>query len=146
VTFLGQYDEVDTVYFGADKKWWVKVRKHLARGEFKVAQTALVEPVLRYKGTEGETSGKVDSVSYQDQILFASIIDWNLTGRDGAVLPLGTPEERRASINALPEEVFEEIIAVTDAGKVRGKAPAEQFRKDGEAGAVEAGTGAAGAD
>lgn len=124
--FLSEYDETTTLKFGADEQWWVKVRKYLPRGAFKAAQAVLVSPVMRYVGeNDAETKGDVDTVGYQNELVYAAIEDWNLTDRDGVVLPLAPEAAKRESIDLLPEDVFEKIVGVIEAATPRR-------RKEGE--------------
>ena len=121
--FLSEYDGTETLTFGSDGQWWVKVKKNLLRGEFRAAQTLLVKPVMRYIGTTAETKGDVDTVTYQDELAFHAIQGWNLTDRNGEILPLDPEAAKRASIASLPEEVFEKIVGVVRTG-TKDDAPA----------------------
>ncbi len=113
--FLSEYDDTTTLTFGKDGQWWVKVRKFIERRGFKRAQAALLSPVMAIRGKgDQETKGKVDSAAYQDELVFAAVLDWNLTDRDGNVLPLAPDDAKRASIDLLPEEVFEAIVTVVE--------------------------------
>ncbi len=146
--FLSEYDEVETLYFGKDKQWWVKVRKFIERKGFKRAQSALLSPIMAIKGKgDSETKGRVDSAAYQDELVFAAVLDWNLTDRSGVVLPLTPDDAKRASIDALPEEVFEAIVTVVEKAtpsekKEEDEAAEAEFPAPVEGGAL-AGVGAA---
>jgi hypothetical protein len=146
--FLSGYSGFTRLTFGDEGEWWVEVRDHLRRGEFKSAQQALVRPIMRYEGVgdkaTASTSGAIDTQSYQNELVISSIIAWNLTDEAGNELPLAPDAARRASVDLLPTEVFDRILDhVTngtpgaDAKKAKEEAGAsEDFRPDGSAGAL----------
>lgn len=129
--FLSDYAATTTITFGDEGQWWVKVRQHLRRGDFRAAQTALVRPIMSFTGTDSdtkaETHGDVDHVGYQNELVVRGVVDWNLTDENGVLLPLAPEAARRQSVDALPEEVFEKIVAVLQ--------PARPAKKEDEAAA-----------
>lgn len=142
--FLSGYSGTTRVVFGDDGEWWVDVRDHLRRGEFKAAQAALVRPIMRFEKNESSTTGTIDSISYQNELVYSGIVAWNLTDEDGNALPLDPAPERRRSIDRLPTEVFDKILEVIQKG-TPGANPEraaeeakdnEAFRDGGEEGAL----------
>jgi hypothetical protein len=112
--FLSRYADTTTIELGDG--YWVKVRTRLARGAFRRAQGVLIQPILRFEGTVGTTSGAVDTVGYQNELAFHAIADWNLTDEADNPLPLSPDDAKRASIDRLPEEVFDKIVAAIGEG------------------------------
>jgi hypothetical protein len=104
--FLSKYSGVTRIEIDPDGEWWVDVKDNLDRHSAAQAQAVLVRPVVRYNGTDSETRGDVDTGGYQTELVFAHIVNWNLTDEDGLPLPLEPEEERRKSIERLPEKVF----------------------------------------
>jgi hypothetical protein len=127
--FLSEYDETTTLKFGKDEEWWIKVRRFLTRAEFKKAQAALVQPIMRSVGEETETTGDVDTVGYQNELVIAAITEWNLSDRDGNVLPLEPDTAKRASVDLLPQEVFE-IVSKAIEGVVKKEDKKDEAKKD----------------
>lgn len=122
--FLSEYNDVVRLTFGANEQWWVEVRQHLRRKDFRAAQDILVRPVMRTIGQTTETRGVVDTVGYQNELVFRALVAWNLTDEAGVALPLAPDEARRASIEALPEEVFDRIVGTVQLPTARP--PAEK--------------------
>jgi hypothetical protein len=145
--FLSDYQDVTTVYFDDDNKWWAKVRKHLRRGDFKAAQVALISPEMRFvdddKGeSKQDTRGRVDTGSYQNELVARALVEWNLTDEEGVLLPLAPDEMKRVSVDLLPEPVFEKILnAIEGAAKKKKDEGAEDtFPKNGSGRALPAGS------
>jgi hypothetical protein len=142
--FLSQYEQVVTVNLdeGAEAEapnpvWWATVRRYLGRGDFKAAQAILISPEMRVAtgNDEGETRGKVDTGGYQNELVYRALVDWNLTDTNGDKLPLSPETMRRASIDLLPESVFQKIFGSIE-GATRKKPEevkkeAETFRENG---------------
>ena len=149
--FLSNYTQITTITFEGD--YWVKVRRFLRRGDFKAAQLALVQPEMRSVDQEGDnkddeqkmqTTGKIDTGAYQDELVCRALIDWNLTDEDNAPIPLGIVDPvkgpdatRLAAVALLPEEVFEKLLtSIEGAGKKKKPDETDPFRTTGEAGPV----------
>ncbi len=145
--FLSEYDEVVTLKFGKDDEWWCRVKRYLPRGDFRAAQQVLVAPVMRLRTNkdddeddqQAETEGAVDSGGYQNELVVRGVVDWNFTDYDGNLLPLAPDDARRRSVDLLPEEVFEAISEVIEAGAPKkAKAADKAFRDEGKARPVRA--------
>jgi hypothetical protein len=132
--FLSGYSGTTRITFGDNDEWWVDVRLHLRRNEFRSAQAALIRPIMRYEGTVGSTTGNIDTPAYQNELVLAAIVAWNLTDENGDLLPLEPAAARRASVDVLPTEVFDKILDVVQKG-TPGSNPdrAEEEAKDNEA-------------
>lgn len=133
--FLSKYAGTTTVNF--DDGFWVTVRKSLPRGVSADARSLLMRPVMRIdQNDDGEsqkatTTADVDTSAFQDEIVYHSIVDWNLTDEGGQPLPLTPEAAKRASIKILPDEVFDAIYEACQGSpkrKPKGAADAEKAR------------------
>ena len=132
--------------------YFAKVRRFPPRSAYRAAQGILVAPIMRY-GSEKEgveTKGNVDSSGYQNELVAWNLIEWNLTDIEDRPVPLGSVDPvkgpdatRRVAVDWLPEDPFEEILAVIDGGKKKadkkvegGSEPTDPFRQIDPEGAV----------
>ncbi len=156
--FLSGYSEVTTLTFGAGNEWWIRVRKYLLRGDFKAAQAKLISPVMKYVDEASETSGRIDTGGYHNELVARGLVEWNLTDEAGVLIPLGQvtadgPDAvRYRAVDMLPEEVFDKVLGAINGAAPKKKADveadkaADPFPASREAGAVGQGTGAAGTE
>jgi hypothetical protein len=108
--------------------FWVEVKTHLSHGETKAAKKALMKATLRMVDDEQETSAEIDMVEYQQAKVFAAIIAWNLTDKDGVELPLAPDEARLASIDLMEDDDFDKVIAEIEGVKKTKKGSAAEKR------------------
>lgn len=100
--------------------YWAEVKTHLTRGETKAANDALYRLVMKLEvGGESnedaptaEASGEMHMEEYSTAVAMAAVVAWNLTDEDDVALPLEPDEDKLASFNRLPSEVFSQILAV----------------------------------
>lgn len=143
IGFLSQFSETTRVYFDDDKKWWADVKRHLPRKDFKAAQSVLIAPEMHYVGDVADTKGKVDTGGYQNELVVRALVAWNLTDESGTDLPLAPEGDKRNSVDMLPEDAFQKILAVIEGANRKKpeeqKAEADAFREVGSGGALASG-------
>lgn len=132
--FLSLYDGVETIdlsdldptienYDATAGKpvWWVKVRKCLSNGEMDYCKDALSRLI------DGKAAP--DMAAYQQEMVVASIVEWNLTDEQDQVIPLAPAQWKHQAVRKLPERVFSRIYQkVNDLNSDRTVDERRQFR------------------
>jgi hypothetical protein len=123
--FLSKYKGITRVEIEAPSSehpegYWADVKTHLTRGETKTANDALYRLVMKLEVNDkadedapaAEASGEMHLDDYQTAIAMAAVVTWNLTDEDDVVLPLEPTAAKLTSLDLLPGEVFNKILAV----------------------------------
>lgn len=124
--FLTKYAETTKVDLGDD--YWAEVKTHLNRRETKEAQKLLLRPIMKMVGEDQETTAELDLASYQQAVAMSAIIAWNLTDENGVDLPLAPDSAKAESIDRLPSDVFDKILAVVEGIKPKNKEEAAKAK------------------
>lgn len=125
--FLSLYNTPDRIEVAPG--YWIEVKKSLTAEEFEHAQSALLGNVSF--GAGGEFKSEPDTAAYQREIVFRSIVDWNLTDENDQPLPLTPDEDKMKSIMRLPQEVFGMVFdLVNETSGARSKDDEVRFRAD----------------
>lgn len=141
--FLSHYSGVQRVELDAD--YWVDVKKCLTVAEKQRAESALTSnPVV---DMNGHGTAKVDMPAFHNEMMFASIVDWNLDDEDGTKWALAPERIKRLNIARIPAPVFDQIWKVIN--ELNGPQPKDERIRfpvdgvgsdpDGDAGTSDAG-------
>lgn len=146
--FLSDYDGTDLVRFG---DYTVYLRQHLTGDAREKADNKRMRVAAHAaSGQNGEQQLKVTSIpdpaAYKEELLLQGITDWDLTDRDGKLLPLSPEAAKRASIRMLPDEVYTILVDRLEANLAKARKTPEEHQKfrDLSDGADEGGLGDAG--
>lgn len=103
--------------------YWVEIKQCLSRRDLKQAEKLLTDSTISV-GSGGIKSAQMmpDVAAYRDHMVTSSIVDWNLDGEDGTVLPI-SPE----SVQELSGEDWDKIWERVDA--LNGPAGPEERRR-----------------
>jgi hypothetical protein len=126
--------------------WWVEVKKCLNHAEAdEITRRLMAETIKMGKpddkgGVAIETTLSMDAVTdQQEAILVRSIVSWNLTDKDGNVLPfekddsLDNPYENlERSLKILPASVYDAINKVVVANNTVKKEESATFPDGGD--------------
>lgn len=113
--------------------FWIDIKKSLTTEDYEAAQRTLLGKMSMVAG-EGIRSNP-DTISYQQELVFRAIVDWNLTDENEALLPLSPEVNKRASIKKLPQEIFLDIYQKVSVSSAPRDSDAERnFRSGGEVG------------
>jgi len=145
--FLSNWDEAKRIdvsdLAGADEgTWWVDIKPCLTHEEADRILRKMMRSTVKITGGQGTTGVRTqlstdDLVNQQANIILESVIGWNLTDRDGNVLPIG--DQLEASLKLLPSPVYDRIAKeVTAANSEKSGEVADfpsgggEFIQDGE--------------
>lgn len=106
--FLSAYSGVRRVEIGPrepDGVYWVDLREHLSQGSKEKGDRALQTMHV----VNGRPQVTPDVVEYRQQLVLASIADWNLDDDNGQTWPVNMQ-----SVKRLPGSVFDQLWAVID--------------------------------
>jgi hypothetical protein len=137
--FLSQYDGVERIDLGEHEgtEYYVEVKKCLSHGESEAAERALVAVEMEeQKDGKSKAVMTPDMVTNTEEMVVASIVDWNLTDSADKLLGLHPEEILRASVKKLPQAVFDKIAKrVRELNADRTEEEDAQFPAGGERGA-----------
>lgn len=148
--FLSAYSDTKTIDVG--NGYWIKIKTCLSAAEKQRADKLLASPVI---DSTGRQEAALDLPAFQNEMVTASIVDWNLDEDNGAIWGLAPDPVKRKNVARLPSPVFSQVLAAVDELNAPQK-PADRQRfpdggvggdPDGDAGAavvvdVPAGAGA----
>lgn len=112
--FLSAYSTIRRVPI--DDTYWVDLREHLSQGAKEKGDRALQQVQI----VGGKAQPTPDTVEFREQLVLASIADWNIDDDNGTVWPINMQSIRR-----LPASVFDLLWEVVDETNAPRK-PAEQ--------------------
>ena len=126
--FLSRYTGVDQLDLGDG--YHVTLLQHLPGEEQEAAEAAKVKAIATVSDDEGEqrsveVATSTDMARYTTLLLNAAIVSWNLTDERDVPLPLGTPDERLASIRRLHSGVRARLREHVEANIKRAKQSTE---------------------
>jgi hypothetical protein len=107
--FLSAYSGVRRIELGPrtpDESYWVDLREHVSQGAKEKGDRALQSMHV----VNGKPQVTPDVVSFRQELLLASVADWNLDDDNGTIWPLNMQ-----SIKRLPAAVFDQLWEVVDA-------------------------------
>lgn len=127
MAFLSAYSGVRRIAVGdPDGEYWVDLREHLSQGGKEKGDRALQQMSV----VGGKPQLSPDVVEFRQQLVLASIDNWNLDDDNGQVWPLNMH-----SVKRLPASVFDELWAVVDeSNKPRSSVERRQFPAGGVGG------------
>jgi hypothetical protein len=127
--FLALFNEPERVTVA--EGFWIDLRTSLSAEDYEAGQRVLLG---RMTMTDSKLNSTPDTIGYQHELVFRSIVDWNLTDEEGAVLPLEPAKEKHDSIRRLPQLVFIDLYQrITVASTPRGGQEESTFRDGGDA-------------
>lgn len=108
MAFLDDYSGTERIDVG--KGYWVDIKLCLSREEKRDANKYMsrMAAVQDDKTDKMVTRAVPDIERYRDEVVLASIVDWNLDDKDG-VWQLSPPSAKRKNVNRLPEAVFDKV-------------------------------------
>lgn len=110
--------------------YWVDIKKSLTAEDYEAAQRALLGKMSM---SNNSLTAEPDTIAYQHELVFRSIIDWNLTDENGEQLALEPAKAKHDAIRRLPQVVFVDIYnRINEASTPRTKEDEIQFRDGGE--------------
>lgn len=148
--FLSAWDEPQRIDVSdlADElpgTWWVDVKKCLPHDEADEVLRLLMRSTIKMGDPSGDGPGvrtalSTDSVADQQaQIVVRSIIGWNLTDRNGVVLPFEKDESLENpyqplehSLKLLPSPVYDRVAKVVVAANTEKKEETGAFPPRGQ--------------
>jgi hypothetical protein len=110
--------------------YWIDIKPSLSAEDYEGAQRALLGKMSM---NGGAVSAEPDTVAYQHELVYRSILDWNLTDEDNILLPLTPNKLKHDSIRRLPQSVFLDIYTrVNEASASREDSEQIAFRDGSE--------------
>lgn len=121
--FLSAYSATETVDLSNEEgSFSATVKVYLPSAQFQAAQKKLLKMGADATGT---MSTDIDSGAYLLELAAQALVSWNLTDENDVVLPAATIEQRRASMERLPNFMVEKIAgAVQDKPRTKEEAAA----------------------
>lgn len=118
--FLSAYSGIRRVEIGdPDGKYWVDLKEHLSQGSKEKGDKALQH--MQVVG--GKPQMSPDVVEFRQQLVLASIDDWNIDDDNGTVWPISM-----VSVKRLPSTVFDDLWEiVNETNKPRSSEERRQF-------------------
>lgn len=118
--FLSAYSGVRRIEIGdPDQKYWVDLKEHLSQGAKEKGDRALQQ----HQVIGGKPQMTPDVVEFRQQLVLASIDNWNLDDDNGVIWPINMQ-----SVKRMPGVVFDELWAVVDeTNKPRSSEERRQF-------------------
>lgn len=128
--FLALFNEPERVAVG--EGYWIDLRTSLTAEDYEAGQRVLLGKMTMVGGSLNSTP---DTIGYQHELVFRSVVDWNLTDEEGDPLPLEPDKAKHDSIRRLPQSVFIDLYnRINAASTPRGGQEEVQFRDDSAAG------------
>ena len=125
--FLSLFNEPERI--NVAKGFWIDIKKSLTAEDYEAAQRALLGKMVM---NGANLTAEPDTILYQHELVFRSIIDWNLTDENGELLPLTPAQAKHDSIRRLPQVVFVDIYEkINEASTPRGGEEEVRFRDGG---------------
>lgn len=129
--FLSAYSGTRKVDVGGG--YWIEVRECLSIVDKQRAEKALASSPRVDMAGNGTVS--LDTVAFHNEMLEASIINWNLDDDDGKVWALAPSNLKRQNIARLPAPVFDQVWeVVNDLNGPRERADKVRFPDAGNVG------------
>jgi hypothetical protein len=127
--FLALFNTPDRIEVTDDGAFWIDIKTSLTADDYEHAQRVLFGK-MAMKG--GDLSATPDTISYQHELVFRAVVDWNLTDEDGDLLPLEPEKAKHDSIRRIPQSIFIDLYnRVNKASSARSSGDELQFRDDG---------------
>lgn len=108
--FLSAYSGTQKIDVGGG--YWIEVRECLPIVDKQRAEKALASSPRVDMAGNGSIS--LDTVAFHNEMLFASIVAWNLDDDNGQPWLLAPDSEKRRNIARLPAPVFDQVWEVVD--------------------------------
>lgn len=129
--FLSAYSGTQKIDVGGG--YWIEVRECLPIVDKQRAEKALASSPRVDMAGNGSIS--LDTVAFHNEMLFASIVDWNLDDDNGQPWLLAPDSEKRRNIARLPAPVFDQVWeVVNDLNGPRETADKVRFPESGVGG------------
>lgn len=113
--------------------WWVDLKRCLTHEEAEAVMRALAGKAIDVDNTAGENA-KIRSklsmdtvIDHQEDLVLMSILSWNLTDRDGTLLPFHPTEELKESLSHIPSPVYDRIAEAVMAANSETREEAKTF-------------------
>jgi len=139
--FLSAYSSTQKIDVGDG--YWIEVRECLPIMDKQRAEKALASSPRVDMSGNGSVS--LDTVAFHNEMIAASIVNWNLDDDNGQVWALTPESVKRVNISRLPAPVFDQVWDVVDklngpretAEKVRFPEPGVGSDQVGDGGTAE---------
>lgn len=129
--FLSAYSGVKRVDVGGD--YWIEVLECLSIMDKHRAEKALASTPKM--DLAGNGSMNLDTVAFRNEMMAASIVNWNLDDDNGQIWALSPDSAKRANIARLPAPVFDQVWQIVDElNGPRGRAEQIRFPEPGAVG------------
>jgi hypothetical protein len=127
--FLSLFNEPERVLVTDDGEFWIDIKTSLTAEDYEHAQRVLFGKMAMHGA---DLSATPDTISYQHELVFRAIVNWNLTDEDGDLLPLEPEKAKHDSIRRIPQSIFVDLYQrVNQASSARTGGDELQFRDDG---------------
>lgn len=125
--FLALYSGTERIDVGND--YWVEVKVCVTKAENDAAQRKMMQNKMSVHAGVGQIEGDLDIPAYEEELVFQSITNWNLTDHNNNPLPLVPADAKRLAVQSLPSPVFQDIFKrVNDLNGARSSADSDSFR------------------
>ncbi len=121
--FLSQWDRVERVY--VDDKYWIDVQACLPSDEY----DRIVAAAMKENGDDSAGIG----LSMLKEMIYASVVDWNLDDDEGRKFPID-PHTIRSVLRQSPAFVMNALREKVNAGNTRSTEEAKTFPDDSKRG------------
>lgn len=114
MTFLSNYDGVVRIDVG--NGYWIDIKECLSRDEKRTAEGFMSRVGAVSDPNDDKkmiTRAVPDLPRYRDELVIASIVDWNLDDEKG-VWRLEPASAKRANVGRLPDTVFDKVYKRAD--------------------------------
>jgi hypothetical protein len=125
--FLSLFNEPERLIVA--KGFWIDIKTSLTAQDYEAAQRALLGKMSM---SGNNLTAEPDTIAYQNELVYRSIVSWNLTDEEGNDLPLEPAKLKHISIGRLPQAVFIDIYErINESSKPRSGEDEIQFRDSG---------------
>ncbi len=114
--YLGLFEKRERLEVAVDPEsgehYWVDINPALSQGDVEACERFLfASHQITAVGGEEVQKMEPDVTRYQAEVVARCIVEWNLTDREGRLLPYATVEDRRESVKKLPQALFNLIYS-----------------------------------
>lgn len=130
--FLDNYAGTERI--DLEDGYWIDIKICLSRDEKRAAEGFMSRVGAVSDPNDDKkmiTRAVPDLPRYRDELVIASIVDWNLDDTNGTVWRLDPPSAKRANVGRLPDAVFDKVYKRADALNKEPEVPEQKtFRNE----------------